>query len=71
MDHNQNNVHRFPFEEHELITTAEAAVLLRKAVGTLRYWRHIKYGPRSFRVGRRVMYFRSEVLAWLYEQAAA
>jgi DNA-binding transcriptional MerR regulator len=39
--------------------------------GTLRYYRHQGIGPRSFKVGRRVMYRRSVVLAWLGEQELA
>ncbi|CCH73474.1 Regulatory protein MerR (fragment) [Nostocoides australiense Ben110] len=52
-----------------LPTTAEAAELLHTPVGTLRYWRHQGTGPKGFRLGaRRVMYRRSDVLAWLEEQ---
>lgn len=52
-----------------LLTTAEAAELLHTPVGTLRYWRHQGTGPKGFRLGaRRVMYRRSDVLAWLEEQ---
>jgi len=40
-------------------------------VGTLRYWRHIGTGPESFKLGRRVVYKRSAVDAWLEAQQAA
>jgi hypothetical protein len=40
----------------ELLTITEAADLLRAPVATLRYWRHLGTGPRSFRLGRRVLY---------------
>jgi len=52
--------------EHELLTINEAAELLRTPVATLRYWRNIHYGPRSFRVGRGVRYWRHEILDWLH-----
>jgi predicted DNA-binding transcriptional regulator AlpA len=35
----------------------------------LRYWRHLGTGPRSFRIGRGVRYWRTEVFAWLDDQA--
>jgi hypothetical protein len=35
----------------ELLTITEAAELVRAPVATLRYWRHLGTGPRSFRVG--------------------
>lgn len=38
---------------------------------TLRWWRHARRGPRSFKVGRRIAYRRADVLAWLDEQHAA
>lgn len=39
------------------------------SVGTLRYWRHIGEGPKSFRLGRKlVMYFEEDLEAWLMDQ---
>lgn len=55
--------------EHDLMTIVEAADLLRAPVATLRYWRSIGYGPRSFRVGRGVRYWRREILEWLRGQS--
>lgn len=55
----------------DLITTAEAAALLRVAPETLRYWRWRGEGPRSFRAGRRVLYERADVVAWLEAKKAA
>jgi len=52
----------------DLLTTAEVAAITRTPASTLRYWRHIRTGPRSFRVGRRVVYRRSTVERWLVEQ---
>lgn len=55
----------------DLLTISEAAAILRTPVATLRYWRHLRIGPRSFKIGRRVFYRRSDVEAWLREQEAA
>ncbi|WP_100498288.1 helix-turn-helix transcriptional regulator [Geodermatophilus chilensis] len=49
----------------ELLTIAEAAQLLRAPVATLRYWRHLGTGPRSFRLGRRVVYRRDDLHTWI------
>ena len=51
--------------ETELLTIGEAAELLRTPVATLRYWRHRNTGPRSFRLGRRVLYRRDDLHAWI------
>ena len=50
---------------HQLLTINEAAELLRTPVATLRYWRHLGTGPRSFRLTRRVLYDRADVDAWI------
>jgi excisionase family DNA binding protein len=47
------------------MTTAEFADLVRTSEGTVRYWRHVGKGPRSFRVGKRVLYDMRDVEAWL------
>jgi excisionase family DNA binding protein len=52
----------------DLLTIAEAAQLVRAPVATLRYWRHLGTGPRSFRLGRRVVYRRDDVDAWIDAQ---
>ena len=54
--------------EPDLLTITEAADLLRAPVATLRYWRHLGTGPRSFRLGRRVLYRRDDLQAWVEEQ---
>jgi excisionase family DNA binding protein len=51
--------------EPELLTITEAAELLRTPVATLRFWRHCNTGPRSFRLGRRVLYRRDDLRAWI------
>jgi len=52
----------------ELLTTTEVATLTRAPIGTVRHWRHHGIGPRSFRVGKRVVYRRTDVETWLAEQ---
>jgi predicted DNA-binding transcriptional regulator AlpA len=55
-----------------LLTGAEVAQRLNMPQATLRYWRHIGEGPRSFRLGpRRVMYLERDVEDWLREQYRA
>ncbi|UOY03130.1 helix-turn-helix transcriptional regulator [Blastococcus sp. PRF04-17] len=56
--------------EPELLTINEAADLLRAPVATLRYWRHLGTGPRSFRLGRRVLYRTDDLHAWIAQQHA-
>lgn len=55
----------------ELITLAELADLLRVPPATLRYWRHLGTGPRSFKIGRHVRYRRDDVDLWLRRQRNA
>lgn len=54
--------------ELELLTITEAAELLRAPVATLRYWRHLGTGPRSFRLGRRVLYRSDDLRSWIDAQ---
>ncbi|WP_316740444.1 helix-turn-helix domain-containing protein [Streptomyces sp. MK7] len=51
------------------LTTDELAARFRTAASTVRYWRHIGYGPKSIKVGRRALYDEAEVLRWEQEQA--
>lgn len=55
----------------ELLTIEEVATRLRTPVPTLRYWRHKGEGPRSFRLGRRVMYRSEDVEEWVRARMAA
>jgi hypothetical protein len=50
----------------EMLTLREACRFLRVPEGTLRYWRHL--GPRSFKIGRHVRYWRADLVLWLSEQ---
>jgi len=54
----------------DFLTTAEAANMLRVPAGTLRYWRHRNEGPRSARLGRKVVYRREDVVGWIDQEMA-
>ena len=59
-------------EVGRLLTSAEVAQIIRVPHATLRYWRHIGIGPKSFKMGpRRVLYRVEDVLAWVSEQYGA
>ena len=58
-----------PRVDDELLTIEEVAGIVRAPVATLRYWRHLGTGPRSFRVGRGVRYWRMDVTSWLQQQS--
>lgn len=49
----------------EYMTAEEVAELCRTTTETVRYWRHVGKGPRSFKAGRRVLYATEDVRAWL------
>ena len=53
--------------DHDYLTTEEVAELLRTTPETVRYWKHVKKGPKSFKVGRRVLYAREDVEAFVAE----
>ncbi|MDR3106753.1 MAG: helix-turn-helix domain-containing protein [Bifidobacteriaceae bacterium] len=50
------------------MTTKEVAELCRTSQETVRYWRHVGKGPLGFKLGRKVLYRRRDVEAWLEEQ---
>ena len=50
---------------NELLTTDEAAELLRSNTNTLAFWRNQKHGPAWAKLGRRVVYRRSDVEAFI------
>lgn len=54
--------------QFQLLTVEEAAEALRTPVSTLRYWRHMKKGPRAARIGGRIMYRQTDLEAWLEAQ---
>lgn len=60
-----------PDNASEFMTTAEVSHERRIPQDTLRYWRMLNTGPASFKIGRRVLYRRSEIDAWFTGQEAA
>lgn len=55
----------------KILRTAEVSEMTGTPQATLRYYRHLGKGPRSFKLGQRVTYFEEDVLAWIEAQAAA
>ena len=55
-------------DDDKLLTIQEAAAFLRTPIGTLRFWRSQRVGPPSFKIGRRIYYWLSDISAWLDEQ---
>lgn len=57
--------------EKKMLTTAEAAEYMNVATGTLRWWRHIGEGPKSFTLGtRKVLYRKVDIDNYLESQYA-
>jgi predicted DNA-binding transcriptional regulator AlpA len=49
------------------LTTAEVAEMTRTPAETLRWMRYVSKGPKSFKLGRRVLYDVEDVEAWIAE----
>ena len=49
----------------KLLRLPEVAALTGIPENTLRFWRHQGTGPKSAKLGRRVVYREADVLAWL------
>jgi predicted DNA-binding transcriptional regulator AlpA len=52
----------------KLMRLPEVAKMTGLPENTLRFWRHQGIGPRSARLGRRVVYRECDVVAWVEEQ---
>ncbi len=52
----------------KLLRLPEVAELTGLPENTLRFWCHQGTGPRSARLGRRVVYRERDVVAWIDEQ---
>ncbi|MDT9689424.1 helix-turn-helix domain-containing protein [Streptomyces sp. P9(2023)] len=44
------------------LTTDDVASRYRTTASTVRYWRHIGYGPKGIKIGRRVLYTEASLL---------
>lgn len=52
----------------DLLTVNEVAEMTRLTPATLRWWRSVGHsGPKSFKLGRRVLYRRSDVEKWMQD----
>ncbi len=49
----------------KLLTVPEVAEMTRLPEATIRWFRHVGKGPRSAKLGRRVVYKESEVMEWI------
>jgi hypothetical protein len=57
-----------PQKQPDLLTTQEVADIVRAPAETVRYWRHVGKGPRSVRLGLRVLYDRRDVERWIEKE---
>ena len=57
-------------ESEQLLTLDEVSAWLRRPPSTLHHWRARGLGPRSARLGRRVVYRKADVQAWVDDQFA-
>lgn len=55
----------------ENLLEAEVAQWIRQNPRTLRLWRSLGTGPKWAKLGRRIVYRRSDVQAWIDEQFEA
>jgi len=62
--------HRKDTVMDKLLRLPEVAELIGVPENTLRFWRHRGTGPKSARLGRRVVYRECDVLAWIDQQFA-
>lgn len=53
------------------LTASEVSEMTGVCHATLRYYRHLGIGPRSFKLGRRVVYDVQDVKAWIAAQKKA
>lgn len=51
--------------DDRLITIEEFADQARSTVDTVRFWRKTGYGPKGFRMGKRVLFAQSDVDQWI------
>jgi prophage regulatory protein len=54
--------------EQELLDSKQLEALTGTKASTWRYWANVGQGPASFKLGRRRVWKRSVIEAWLAEQ---
>ncbi len=57
--------------DKDIVDAIDLEGLTGTKASTWRYWAHIDSGPPSFRLGRRRVWRKSVVLAWIAEQEVA
>lgn len=57
--------------QNEFLGALDLEEMTGTKAATWRYWASVNWGPVSFKIGRRRVWKRSTVLAWLAEQEAA
>jgi predicted DNA-binding transcriptional regulator AlpA len=57
--------------DHELVGAADLEQLTGIRASTWRYWAYCGEGPTSFKLGRRRVWKKSEVLDWIDAQRAS
>jgi prophage regulatory protein len=57
--------------ENEFVGALDLERLTGTKASTWRYWASIGTGPASFKIGRRRVWKKATVLAWLVEQESA
>lgn len=55
----------------DVIDIDEAARITKRTTNALRILRHRDRGPRSWKYGKKIHYYRADVEAWFAEQQAA
>jgi prophage regulatory protein len=55
-------------DSDEYLTTAGLGKLVHAPPESVRYWVHAGKAPKSIKVGRRRLFKRSDVIAWLEER---
>ncbi|NMN94826.1 helix-turn-helix transcriptional regulator [Antrihabitans stalactiti] len=53
---------------NDLLSAVELEAETGTSESTWRYWASINFGPPSFKIGRRRVWRRSTVVAWIAEQ---
>ena len=54
--------------DEDLLTLSEVAVILKKPVNTMYWWRQQGTGPQFFKLGRNLVTTTGELKRWLREQ---
>jgi excisionase family DNA binding protein len=57
-------------KNEEWVSPAELADEIRRPVQTVYAWQHKGTGPKAYRLGRHLRYRRSDLEAWLEQQAS-